>query len=874
MSWLKSIFRKKVLEQQLDRQLRFHREAAFDAKVSSGMTPEEAQRAVAIEFGGTEQIKEECRDVRRAPWIEHLILDARFGIRSLVKNPGFTVLALLILGLGIGANTAIFSVVNSILLRPLPYPDPARLLAMTTPTIRQPAPFERLRNESKTVEYAAYIGNSEVNMIGDGEPVRLSAASVSSNVFRVLGVKPLIGQTFQDGDDGPNRGQVLILSYNLWKTRFHGDPTVIGRSLLVDDRQRNVAGVMPPAFGFPSSTTEIWVPINLDPSNFTGYWYGGNLSMIGRLRPGFTLDQAQAEMLTITGRIKKEFYGAGGWSYWGRDSTVSPMQQVMVAGIQTRLWLLLGAVALVLLIACANFANLLLVRTTLRKRELSVRAALGASRWRIIQQVLTESVIVAMAGGALALAVAQGGTALLISYFPTGTPRLAEIGMDWHVLAFTAAVSMLTGIAFGLIPAIHASTPDPQQSLRTGGRTMVGGRKYLLTGFVIVEIAVSVIVVTGAGLLVKTLSLLSATNPGFQADHLLTFQVTPNDSLCKDRNRCRAFYRDLMTRARTVPGVTDVSAVSALPLSGDFDNFAAESDSRPYKKGDIAPSVWTARIAPDYLETMKIPLLQGRPLVESDYGETTEPVAVVSATAARKFWPGENAVGKHIRGVWQTGWHRVVGVAGEVKTSNLAADPSWLDGAVYLPYTSGIDGDPTRIVTIVVRTKGEPLALFPTMRRLVAGLHSDVPVNHVQTMQEVVQNSVGERRSTMWLLNSLAILALLIGAVGIYGVVSYTVAQRVNEIGVRIALGAVPSNIRGLIIGENLRQIAIGLAVGIPAALFATKMLKSQLYGVGTSDPLTYVMGSCIVGLVALGAAWPPARRAMRLDPAIAIREE
>jgi putative ABC transport system permease protein len=479
-----------------------------------------------------------------------------------------------------------------------------------------------------------------------------------------------------------------------------------------------------------------------------------------------------------------------------------------------------------------------------------------------------------MAGGALALALAQAGTALLISSFPTGTPRLAEIGMDWHALAFTAAVSMLTGIAFGLIPAIHASTPDPQQSLRTGGRTMVGGRKYLLTGFVIVEIAVSVIVVTGAGLLVKTLLLLSAANPGFQADRLLTFQVTPNDSLCKDRNRCAAFYRDLMTRARAVPGVTDVSAVSALPLSGEFDNFAAESDSRPYKKGDVAPSVWTARIAPGYLDTMKIPLLQGRPLMASDYGERTEPVAVVSATAAKKFWPGENAVGKHIRGVWQTGWHRVVGVVGEVKTSNLAADPAWLDGAVYLPYTSGIDGDPTGILTMVVRTTGEPLALFPTMRRLVAGLHSDVPVNHVQTMQEVVRSSVGEQRSTMWLLNSFAILALLIGAVGIYGVVSYTVAQRVGEIGVRMALGAVPSNIRALIIGENLRQIAIGLAVGILAALFATKMLRSQLYGVGASDPLTYVMGSCIVGLAALGAAWAPARRAMHLDPAIAIRQE
>ena len=403
---------------------------------------------------------------------------------------------------------------------------------------------------------------------------------------------------------------------------------------------------------------------------------------------------------------------------------------------------------------------------------------------------------------------------------------------------------------------------------------MVGGRGYLLKGFVIAEIAVSVIVVTGAGLLIKTLALLSAVNPGFQAGHLLTFQVTPNDSVCKDRNQCAAFYRDLITRARAVPGVTDVSAVSALPLTGDFDNFAAESDSRPYKKGDIAPSVWTARIDPDYFGTMKIPLLQGRPLTESDYGESAEPVAVVSATAAMKFWPGENAVDKHIRGVWQKGWHRVVGVVGEVKTSNLAADPSWLDGAVYLPYTAGIDGGPTRIMTIAVRTAGEPLALAPTMRRLVAGLHSDVPVNHIQTMQEVVQNWVSEQRSTMWLLNSFAILALLIGAVGIYGVMSYTVAQRVSEIGVRMALGALPSNIRGLIMGENLRQIAIGLAAGILAALFATKMLGSQLYGVAASDPPTYILGSCIVGLVALGAAWAPARRAMRLDPVIAIREQ
>jgi putative ABC transport system permease protein len=866
---------KKTSEQQLEGELRFHMESAIEAKVASGLTPEEARRAVAIEFGGAVQIKEECRDVQRAPWIEHLFLDARYGFRSLLKNPGFTFLAVLILGVGIGANTAIFTVVNSILLRPLPYPKPEQLLSMSSPTIQQLAAFVRLRDESKVVSYAACLGNAEVNLIGDGEPARLPAASVSANLFRVLGVEPWIGDSFRDGDDGPKRGGVMVISHQLFESRFHGDPSVIGRSLMVDDQLRRVIGVMPPTFAFPTSTTQVWIPLDIDPTRGSAYWWSGNLhNIIGRLRPGADAAQAQAEMLQITGRLKKEFYGAQGWAYWGRDTVVRPMRESMVAEVQTRLWLLLGAVGLVLLIACANFANLLLVRTTLRRRELAVRAALGATRWRIIQQVLLESVIVASVGGAAALGVAQAGTALLIACLPAGTPRITEIGMDWHALAFTAVVSVVTGIVFGLLPAIRASKPDPRHSLQIGGRSVAGGRRVLLTSFVTLEIAVSVVVVMGAGLLAKTLWLLSAANPGFQADHLLTFQVTPNDSLCQDRIRCAAFYRDLIARARMIPGVINVSAASALPLSGDFDTFAAESDSRPFKKGSAAPSVWTARIAPDYLDTMKIPVLEGRAFLASDFTAGSAPVLLVSAFAAKRFWPGENPIGKRLRGVWQTEWHRVVGVVGDVKATDLSGDPAWLEGAVYFPYTAGIEGDQTRVMTMVVRTAGDPLGLFPAMRRLVAGLRDDVPVNRVQSMQEVVEDSIVSQRSTTWLLNCFALLALLLAAVGIYAVVSYTVAQRVREIGVRMALGAVPSHIGKLIIGENFRRIAIGLALGVPTALFATKALASQLYGVGAADPSTYVMGCAVVILVALAAAWVPARRAMKLDPAAAIHQE
>ncbi len=869
MNWLRSFFTRDSQEHDLDRELRFHKEEAFDRKISAGITPQAAHREVAIEFGGTEQIKEECRDVQRVAFLENLFLDARYASRSLMKTPSFTILAILILSLGIGANTAIFSVVNAILLRPLPFADPDRLVAVTGFTVRSQAALDALRNESKLVDYAAYTQSSEVNLTGDGEPARVVSSSVSANLFAVLGVKPRLGRTFRDGEDRSGAPKVIALSHSFWQTRFGGDPNVIGKILLIDEEPREVVAVMPPEFRLPSPKTQLWVPITINPGAAAIYYWMDNLPIFGRLRPGAEPASARAEFGLITGRLKERFYRRS-WGLWGNDATLGSLRDTMVKDVRKRLFLLLGAVGLVLLIACANFANLLVVRTIVRRKELAVRAALGASRFRLLQQVLMESLLLAMAGGILGLASAWAGTTLLAAGFPADTPRLAEIGIDLRVLEFTAALSILTGIGFGLIPALRASRQDAQPALREGARSLAGGQRSILGTFVVIEIAVSVIVV-GAGLMVKSLWLLSNINPGFEASHVLSMQITPNESLCGDQAHCIAYYRNLTERVKVLPGVSNAAAVSSLALTQDFHNFAAELEGHPNDPGGPAPMLWFGEITTEYLQTMTIPLLAGERFSAATAGQ---PVVLVSATTAKRYWPGQSPIGKHLRGVWQTKWRRVIGVVGDVKTFELGADPEWLQGAVYFPHQNGLDGNTASIMTLVVKTPGDPLAMAATLRKTVAGVSVDVPVSHIQSLDEVVSNSIAEPRSLMWLLTALAGLALLLGAVGIYGVLSYTVTQRVREIGVRMALGAVPSQIRILILGQTLRYTGAGLVLGLAGAVVATRFLRSQLFQIGTTDTMTYCIGLITVMAVALIAAWAPTRRAVALDPAIAIRED
>jgi predicted permease len=867
MNWIRQLFSRRRLYDDLSEEIREHLEEKIDELVAGGMSREQATAAAQREFGNVTLLEERGREVWQWVPVENLFLDVRYGLRSLAKTPSFTILAIAILALGIGANTAIFSVVNAVLLRPLPYSDPARLLAVTTQQVAAPATLVTLRSGSRLVDYAGYTQDSEVNLTGQGEPARIVASEVSANLFRVLGVRPFLGSDFRDGDDVAGHGHAVVLSHGLWKSRFHSDPNVVGRPVVIDDDVKEIAGVMPADFEFPSPSTELWMPIQIDPTDVSAYYYMANFPLVGRLRPRATLSEARAEFAVLLAPLKAKLQP--GLPSWGNDASLDTLQSVMVSGTRGHLLLLLGAVGLVLLIASANFANLLVVRNIVRRKELKVRAALGAGRIRILQQVLTESFMVALAGGTLGLVLAGVGTGILAAHLPDSIPRLTEVSTDSHVLGFTALLSILTGLGFGLIPALGATKLDGG-SMGLGERTATGARKRVLDAFVMVEIAVAVVVVMGAGLLAKSVWLLSGRSPGFDSGHLLTMQVTPPRAACQTHARCVVFYRQLLERVRALPGVTSASAVSALPLSGYW-RFAAELEGHPWAPGTPVNLIWNWQATPDYLRTMRIPLLEGREFTESD-SEAGEPVVIISAATAKRYWPGQNPLGKHLRGIWEKQWRRVIGVVGDVHNTTLGVDPSATEGQAYFPYVSPIQD--FTAMTLAIRTASDPLELTAPVRAVVAQVNPDVPVSHIQTMQEVVENSMAEPRSTMWLLASFAALALLLSAVGIYGVITYTVTRRVREIGIRVALGALPFNIRGLILGQSLGQVAVGLVTGLPMALAATRVLRRQLFEVSTADPLTYLAGSLLVTCAALLAAWVPANRAVRLDPARAVREE
>lgn len=796
-----------------------------------------------------------------------LIRELRYGIRTLTKNWSFTLIAGLTLALGMGVNTAIFSVVNALLLRPLSYVDPNRLIAVTNQEVCTQATLVALREQSQLVDYADYTEGSELNWTGHGEPTRLVASEVSANFLRLLGARPLLGRDFRDGDDQAGRGHVVLLSYSLWKSRFDGAADVVGRSITVDDQMREIIGVMPSEFRFPSSSSQIWIPIEIDPANVSLYYFSSDMPIIGRLREGVSMEKARAEFKVVIGNLQEKY--RANLPDWGNNANLAPLQEVMVEGVRSDLLVLAGAVALVLLISCANFSNLLVMRNVARRNELSLRAALGASRARILMQVLAESLMLALVGGVLGLLVCWAGTSFLTSWLSAEAPTSMKIGVDLRVLGFTATVSVLCGLVFGLIPALGASNLDARGPLCT--RTIVGGRKSVLAVLMVLEIAIAVVVVMGAGLLTKSIWTLSNNNPGFEAQNVLTAKLTPPHSVCKERAQCIGFYRQLMERVHAVPGVVGASAVNALPLSGDFTRFAAELEGHPWAPGMPVTLVWDWTVTPDYLRTMRIPLLQGRDFLDSDIAGS-ESVAIVSAATARKYWPDQDPIGKHIRGIWEKEWRRVVGVAGDVHPAALGVDPLAVEGQAYFPYATPIR--PTTDMTLIVRATTNPFRMRELIRQIVADVNSDVPLSHMQSMRQVVRDSISQPRSAMRLLVSFAVLALLLATVGVYGVISYAVTQRRGEIAIRLALGAIPLDIRRLILGQSLKLVAAGLGIGLPAALAATRFIQNQLFEARSSDPSTYAVGSLLVVGAAAIAAWIPARRASRLDPIVALRYE
>ena len=867
---------RKEQEADLERELRSDLELETEEQQETGVSAEEARYRAMRSLGNATLVKEDVRKTWRWTWVEQFRQDVRYGLRGLRRSKGFTIVAALSLALGIGGNAAIFSLVNAILFQRLPFADPSRLVEVSG--YYPKGAIAALQEQSRTMNIAGYSTDSEVNLTGQGEAVRLVSSSVSANLFSVLGVDAEIGRTPGPGDDRPGRDRMVVLSDTLWRRKFGANPDVIGRMVSIDGIDRQVVGVMPSGFEFPSANTQLWIPMRMDPSDSFDYWHTGFVPLVARLKPDATLAQARGEIRPLIAHAITLFpYPMA--KTWNADATVDPLQQFLVSDVRSKLLVLQCAVALVLLVACANVASLLLARSAVRQKEMALRSALGADRGRIVRQLLTESVVLGFVGAAAGLGLAYG--VLLISKLalPSDTPGLAAIHIDLRVVSFAIALAAITGLAFGLVPAFATSRADLASSLRSAGRRTssshtVRGRAALIAG----EVALAVVLAVSAGLLVKSLWALAHVNPGFSPQQILTVRVTPNQSFCEERSRCVALYSQLLEHIQSVSGVSEVAATNALPLNGEVPAFPAEMDGHLDIPGQtLEPMLWAGAITPEYFSMMHTPLLAGRTFTAAD-SESSELVVVVSAATARRFWPAENPIGKHLRPGWgDEPWRTVVGVVGDVRLYKVANElPDWISGVVYMPYPQavGIDKKLPSSMTLVVRTARDPQYVSSEIRRIVAQLNPNVPVGEVRTLEGVVESSKSQQRSMMWLFIAFAGSAVLLAAIGTYGVVSFSTAQRMYEMGVRIALGANRRDLFGLVLKLSLRLVLIGLGIGVALSIAATRTLSSFLYGVSSRDPLIIIGVSVLLIAVAILAGFFPARRAAQVDPMMALRAE
>ena len=874
MSWLQQLLLRRRLYGDLSEEIREHLEEKIEELVAGGMSRKEATAAARRQFGNVGIAEEESREVWQWPSLESFLADVRFGARTLRKSPVFTLIAVLTLALGIGANTAIFSLVNGILLVPLPYPHAEQLVSITGTYPR--GGLVAMREQVRSIDVAGYAEGHDFNMTGQGEPLRLTGTVVSAELFSVLGTQAELGRVLERGEDKPGQDGYVILSHAIWQQRFGSDASVIGRSVELDGVGRRVVGVMPPDFRFPSTRTQIWVPLHNDPRSAVDYWASDYMPVIGRLRPGATTQQARAEIQIFQSHVGALFP----WQMpanWNADVTVVPLPDGMVADIRVRLLLLLAAVGLVLLIACTNVANLTLSRAATREKEVGIRAAMGAGRKRIIRQLLTESVLLASIGALLGLALTFEGLSLLKSLLPADTPRLMDVHMDWRVLAFTGGLAVLTGLVVGVAPALQISRGAVVDSLKSAGRgTAVAVSQRLRSGLVVGEIGLAVLLVIAAGLMIRSFWALSHVDPGFRSEHILTARITPNESFCSDEMRCVAFYRNVLEQVQAYPGVSGAALVNTLPLGGRVTKRSLEVENFVDPAGNIAPLFWLNMVTPDYFRVMGISILSGRGFTDADVSGAL--VALVTAETARRYWPNQNAVGKHIRLVDQKDWRTIVGVISDVRAYDLQRNtPKWIEGTAYVPYNPAATLEDKRMpseMTIAVRTASDDSQIATQLRETVAALDHEVPISEVRAMGAVVSEAVSAPASTTSLFIAFAAVALLLGIIGVYGVLSFLVAQRRREIGLRIALGAQRGDVLYLIMKEGAKFSLAGIAVGLIGALLVTRLMSSELYGVSPLDPLTYVGVAVVMAAVTLLACYIPTRRAMRVDPMVALRYE
>jgi putative ABC transport system permease protein len=803
-----------------------------------------------------------------------LLQDLRYGIRKLAKNPGFTVIAVLALALGIGANTAIFSVVNAVLLRPLAYKEPGRIAMVWMDNHKLGVDqdwhsypnYMEYKNESQTFEDMAAYNDRSFNLTGAGDPVRVVGAWATASLFSVLGVQPVLGRTFTVDEEEPGHDLVVVLSYRLWQRNFGGDRDIVGRQISLNGASRTVVGVMPATFSFPDKDAELWIPLAVSPqarNNRHVLW----LKAVGRLRPGVTLAQARADMSTIAGRLEQQYDFMAGYGV-----NLVPIHDQIVGSVRPALLVLLGAVALVLLIACTNVANLLLVRAAAREREVAIRVALGAARRRLVRQMLTESVILGVVGGGAGLVVAALGLRVLVALAPADIPRLDQIRIDWLVLAFSMGVSLATGLIFGLVPALQASKPDLNESLKEGGRGSTGGvhRRRVRSVLVVSEVALSLLLLIGAGLMIKSFVRLQRFNLGFNPDRLLTLRLQLPGSKYKQESQVSAFYRELLDRVQNLPGVQSAGAISTIFLTKTpvSTNFTIEG--RPPAPFDQRIEVPLDSVSPNYFRVMGIPLLEGREFTDDDK-VGARGVVIVNQAFARRFFPDEDPIGKRFVYGEPEGpnpaWLTIVGVVADTRRTGFDAE---VRPETFLPYAQ----TPESSMYIVVRAASEPLHLVEAVRDTVWAIDRDQAVFSIMTMDEMLADKMSQRRFNMLLLGIFAGAALTLATVGIYGVLSYSVTQRTHEIGVRIALGAGRTNVLAMVVGQGMLLAVVGIGLGLTASIFLTRLMAGLLFGVSATDSATFVVISLLLGGVALAASAIPALRATRVDPILALRYE
>jgi putative ABC transport system permease protein len=855
----------------MDAELRFHIEAYADDLIRAGVPDDEARRHARLAFGGIDRAKEECRDARGINPVDGVIQDVRYGARMLGRNPGFTAVAVLSLGLGIGANSAIFTVINSVLLSPLPYTEPERLVLMWERTpqfshmmVSYPDYLDWKAQNHVFEDIAVYNRFETFNLTGKDRPKRIAGGRATANLFSVLGVRPALGRGFLPEEDRPGGGRVAVLTDGLWKRLFGSDAKAVGQDIALNGESYTIVGILAPEIQF--GNVELWVPLGdfvnqnvLKRANHNG------LVALGRLGASVTLDQARAEMDGIAHGLELQYPDSNAQ----QGINYHLLTEVVVGNIRPALRILLVAVGFVLLIACANIANLMLARSSSRCREIAVRAALGARRARLARQFLTESLLLAIAGGAFGLLLADLGIGLLRQAAPPGIPRLSQIHIDSRVLLFTAGVALLTSLLFGVLPALRASRVEMSGSLKDGARTAGRMRERLRSSLVISEVALAGMLLIGAGLLIRSFWALWSVDRGFRTDGVMVARISLPPALYPERARISAFYQELSTRLAALPGVEFAGLTSYLPLSNEGNQTPAliEDDKNPDMQR--LPFVDLTRIAGDYFRAMRIALIRGRTFTEADQRENCTAV-IVNETAVRSFWPTVDPIGRRLKANGtepERPWLEVVGVVADIRKDDPAGP---IRPEVYVPQATS----PWRGMSLVARSGGDPAVLGPELREVVWSLDGDLPVYSVRPLSAFVSDSVGQPKFTMTMLGIFAGLALALAMVGIHGVLSYVVSQRTNEIGLRMALGAGRRAVLMSVLSNALILAAAGATIGILAGLAASRLLADQLFGVKPTDLPSFCLGPAALLIVTLIAAYVPARRAARVDPIVALRYE